>query len=443
MVKIGTTGLNGRLQQRFEKLVAEHLSPADRLAAGLRSLPGTGSAMASTQAAWRFYHNASITLRQIFSPVLAATKLAVAESCDEYFLVPVDWCNFRYARHQHKEDRVALSQSRDQGYELLTGLALSDRDGQPLGPVWQELRAADGVHATHSDQVRPAISVLDEIDHNLHFTQQQQFDKPAVFVIDAEAESVAHLRRWHAAGHLFLVRGDANSTVEHGGENLKLSVLGDALRSEGRFEATGTVQFKQQTVHQWVAETAVVLTRPAYPRRKGEQRKAVPGPPLPLRLVVTELRNDQGDVLAIWYLLTNVPPEVTARRISQWYYWRWKIESFHKLLKSAGQQMEQWHQRSGEAVARRLAVASMACVIVWQLQVNSSPEAEELRKVLIRLSGRQMKHGKPFTAPALLAGFWVLLSMLDLLETYNLQTLREITQAALPWQRTKMNAKPV
>ena len=29
-----------------------------------------------------------------------------------------------------------------------------------------------------------------------------------------------------------------------------------------------------------------------------------------------------------------------------WYYWRWKIESFFKLLKSAGQQLESWQQPS-------------------------------------------------------------------------------------------------
>jgi hypothetical protein len=50
-----------------------------------------------------------------------------------------------------------------------------------------------------------------------------------------------------------------------------------------------------------------------------------------------------------------------------WYYWRWRIECYHKLLKSAGQRVEQWQQESAAAVARRLAVSAMSAVVVWHL----------------------------------------------------------------------------
>jgi hypothetical protein len=43
-----------RLQRRYLQLVQEHLSPVQAIAAGLRALPGTAQAFASTQAAWRF-----------------------------------------------------------------------------------------------------------------------------------------------------------------------------------------------------------------------------------------------------------------------------------------------------------------------------------------------------------------------------------------------------
>ncbi len=61
-------------------------------------------------------------------------------------------------------------------------------------------------------------------------------------------------------------------------------------------------------------------------------------------------------------------------------------------------------QETGPAVARRLLVAAMACVTVWHLQADESVEAQELKSVLIRLSGRQTKRSRPHTAPALLAG---------------------------------------
>lgn len=108
------------------------------------------------------------------------------------------------------------------------------------------------------------------------------------------------------------------------------------------------------------------------------------------------------------------------------YYWRWNIESFFKLLKSQGQQLEEWEQETGPAIARRLLVAAMACVLVWQLAQDSSPPAEELKQVLVRLSGRQMKRGRPYTTPALLAGLWPLLAMLALLEHHDLDQIRHL-----------------
>ena len=117
------------------------------------------------------------------------------------------------------------------------------------------------------------------------------------------------------------------------------------------------------------------------------------------------------------------PPHLHLRR-----HHGWHIESFFKLLKGAGQQLESWQQETGEAIARRLLVACMACVAVWQLARAQGEQAETLRGLLVRLSGRQMKYGVAFTLPALLAGTWVLLSMLEVLEHHDLDDLRRLAQ---------------
>lgn len=428
-------GLNSRLSSRYMTLVDEHLSPAFRGAAGLRSLPGTASPMAATQAAWRFLKHPEISLRQLFAPLLSSVVGEIGVSCDRYVLVACDWCNLHYTHHSRKRDRVTLSQKKDFGYELFSGLALSDRDGQALGPLWMEMRASDGLHSTHCDQLRPAISVLDELAHNFYFTQQLDLPVSPVFIIDAEADSASHMRQCDRSGNLFLFRADAINSARHGQEQQKLSAIADSMRDSGAFQFARKVKFKQHSVEQWVAHTDVVLTRAARPQRQGEKRQAIPGEPLPLRLIVSELRNQAGERLAIWYLLTNVPESISSHQIVLWYYWRWQIENYHKLLKSAGQEIEHWQQKTAEAIVRRLAIASMACVIVWRLQKDESPEAEQLRNLLVRLSGRQMAYGKKHTAPALLAGFGVLLSMLDILETYDVESLKEIAKSANHWAR--------
>lgn len=82
-------------------------------------------------------------------------------------------------------------------------------------------------------------------------------------------------------------------------------------------------------------------------------------------------------------------------------------------------QLESWQQETGQAIARRLLVSCMACVLVWQIAAAKGPEAGELRTVLVRLSGKQMKYGVEYTKPALFAGLCSLLNTLDLLERYN------------------------
>ncbi len=427
------TFLHRKLQQRYCQLVEEHLSPANRLAAGLRALPRTAKAFASTQGAWRFYQHPGISLRDLAIPLLQAGRAAVTEDCDAFVLVVHDWSQLHYNSHPSKKDRVELTQSTDVGYELQTVLLVSDRDGSPLAPVSLSVRAADGVHCSRQASLRKPLSPLDELVPAMQFVEEQRFRKPAVHIIDSEADSVGHYREWaEQPRRYFLVRADKERVVQDNGQDRTLPQVQGRLRDAGKFRNAREVLYHGKKTQQWIAEAPVVLTKPARPRRKGQKRRIIRGPALPLRLVISEVRDGGGKVLAVWYLLTNVPESVSAATIALWYYWRWQVESYFKLMKSAGQELERWQQESANAIARRLLVASMACVTVWQLMRDESPEAAESRELLVRLSGRQMKRSQPFTAPALLAGMWVLLSVLYTLEHYDLDYLHRTACVLFP-----------
>lgn len=153
------------------------------------------------------------------------------------------------------------------------------------------------------------------------------------------------------------------------------------------------------------------------------------GKPIEARQVVSRILSDKGEVLANWLLISNVM-NVQAEDIAQWYYWRWKIESWFKLLKRAGHDLESWQQKTGEAIAKRLLVVSMACVVVWDIAAAKGKSAKQFRAFLIKLSGRQMKHNVACTNPALLAGLWVYLSMQEVLQTYSSDELEFMTSMA-------------
>jgi hypothetical protein len=377
--------------------------------------------------------NPRVTLRALAEPLLDVARQEVPAACDRYVLVAHDWSQLMYAQHDGKKDRVALSSRRvPEGYELQSALLVGDRDGAPLAPAVLSLRAADGVHCSRSWQVRAPLSPLDELAPAMAFIEGLSLGRPAVHIIDAEADSVAHFREWSEQPWLFyLVRAD-DRIVEYQECEQRCSAIKNALREAGAFRHVREVEYHGDAAQQWVVEVPVRLLRPGQRNRPGVgDRRKVPGPPLPLRLIIAEVRDSDGKVLATWYLLTNVPADADPSTIALWYYWRWRIESFFKLLKSAGMNVEQWQQESASAIAKRLLVASMACVVVWHLARSQAPQAEEARNLLVRLSGRQVKRTKKFTMPAMLAGLWVLLAMTEVLESYSPEELRELAHIAL------------
>jgi hypothetical protein len=419
-----------------------HLSVAHRVAAGLHGEPGLSSSFAATQAAWRFFSNDATTLPVLAGPLLDCAAAAIPDTCDSYTLVALDWSNLHLAGHAARSDRVELANRSDLGYELLTALAVSDCDGSPIAPLCLELRCAAGVHSTRSQQVLEVASTLDAVapvmKHIAEFIATAALAKPPVFIIDREADSVGHFRQWAQGGHLFVVRANDTPLVQYGDRATPLSEVADSLRASMAFSRV--VEFHGSSARQYVAQTQVTLTRPATTHRMDKasgknKRVRTKGKPLALRLVVAEVRDDEGQVLARWLILTNLPQSIDAATVALWYYWRWRIETYHKLLKGAGQQVESWQQESASAIAKRLVVATMACVVVWKLARSTNPAAAQLRQALIGLSARQMKRGdkaRSFTEPALLAGLELLLKMMIVLEHHDLDELRRLLEAALP-----------
>ena len=175
-----------------------------------------------------------------------------------------------------------------------------------------------------------------------------------------------------------------------------------------------------------------MLHRPGR-RKEGNKKVEIPGPPLPLRLVVTEVRDDKGRVLARWLLLSNVPAELAdAATIARWYYFRWRIESLHKLLKSAGWQLERWLQRDGQKLMIKLLLALGAVRSIWALERQHDVASVAFQQLLMQLSGRQTKRGRAITTSGLLAGLWVLPGALGALARHGPEQINTMLEDHLP-----------
>jgi hypothetical protein len=424
--------------------VSEHSHAVNAAVTGLSTLPGAAKPFTAARAMTRFVNHSDIPFHAIIEPAQDAVRTELAERPGRFVLIVHDWSMFNFNSHSSKSDRYVRSHETDLGYELGSALAVDAYDGGPLGPMEFRLRTGHGMLSTRIGGADLPPGHIDEVDAVMAAASSWGLNRTPVHVIDREADSVGHYRRWHAAGHRFVVRADHNRVVLHEGRERALSdIVADlkdsftVLRNPAGQPEVVTIQAGTGVVH--VAETEVVLHRPA--RHYTGERTAsgakkqveVPGPPLRLRLVVTRVIDDAGKILAQWMLLTNLSREdADASTIGRWYAWRWRIETYHKLLKSSGMNAEAWQQESGEAFLRRLCVASMACLTVWHLQRDETPAAARLRVVLVRLSGRLTKHKVESTAPALLAGLERLLAIDDLMQVENLDEILELARQQLP-----------
>lgn len=377
---------------------------------GCSTAPGPGATVSRRAAAsfaqqlWRFCRNKRVRFSALIQPLIQRVR---DEAPTAGVLLAVhDWSTLAFGTHPSKTDRRQLTHAADVGYDLATVLMVRGTDGAPLAPVSVSLATQAAVLSTQPDPVAD-VAHVDQLLPRMAFVASLKLGVPVVHVIDREADSVGHWRDWSTAGHRVLVRAD-DRIVWHDGRERTLVDVADELKSAGGLAAAGEALYRGRKAWRFVGQTDVILHRPAK-RWDGERRLVIAGEPLGLRLVVVELRDVAGRVLSRWLLLTNVPAgEADAATVASWYYWRWRIESLHKLLKSAGWQLESWLQRNGTRVLRKVLLALAACVGVWALERRSDASSESLKSLLVSLSGRQTKRRQRVTTPALLAGLWVL-----------------------------------
>lgn len=296
--------------------------------------------------------------------------------------------------------------------------------------IAQNLVCASGIWQSRKERIQEDNpSHLDELSERLDWIEARQLSKTLVHIIDREADSVGHLRQWGKQGHMWLIRVKESSKARSENGEMALSRIAENLP----FHATRSVACKGQTCTQWVASTNVVLTRPAKPKRfdaHGVRVSRIPGEPLATRLAVSKITNVDGDLVAQWYLLTNAPDHIDEAQLALWYYFLWEVETFFKLLKSAGHQLESWEQETARATFNRILIATQACVMAWALMAASDEAAIKARLFLVRLPGRQMKRTRPATIPAILDGMFILFTMFEALEQYSISELREFAHIA-------------
>ena len=306
---------------------------------------------------------------------MQATRERIAKT-DDIILVLQDTTEFSFKKNDPssvgftRNSHVKLWDHRRpvvvpvRGVLLHFSLALTT-DGLPLGltsaKVWTRKKFKDSkAIARKINRTRVPIEEKESYRwiQNLRETADY-FDQPqrCVHVGDRESDIYELYCEAEKRGAKFIVRIQTDRLAEDGSskisEEMKLVKIKGRHRIEVR-DAKGNIS----VVNLELQYRQMIVNPPI-----GKQKRY---PNLPLTIIYARDRgNPKGRKRIEWKLITNLPVKSRKDAIEKmnWYALRWKIEVFHKILKS-GWRAEESKLRTAERLANLIAVF---CILSWRV----------------------------------------------------------------------------
>jgi hypothetical protein len=352
-----------RLKARLRKLLGD----LGRRIGG--TVPAACQDWAATKAAYRFFSNPRVDEGVILAGHVAATATRFAATSGTV-LVLHDTTEFSFTRDtpdgvgylSYVKGRHATHTAC--GLLMHSSLVLTT-DGLPLGlaavKFWSR-RAFKGTNA-RKRRVNPTRVPIEEkesvrwLDNLTRSTRQLGDADRCVHVADREGDIFELFHAAHDARTHFLIRTAVDRLAGRGGTTVAKVMRRQPIR--------GTHEVEVRDDHGAVSTAAVqvrfcrVTVHPPVSKRKRYG-------PLSLTVIHAYERGTPAGRKPIrWKLLTDLAVENLAGAVEKlnWYASRWRLETYHKVLKS-GCQAEQSKLRTAERLTNLLAVL---CVVGWRV----------------------------------------------------------------------------
>jgi hypothetical protein len=358
-----------RLGKRFRSLLAQlSSSPGD-------SIPLVCQDWANTKAAYRFFDNDRVSEVEILGGHFQATRDRAAAT-DGPILVMHDTTEFSYKR----EDIEAIGKTRINiagayrdgmpryitacGILMHSSLAVTT-EGLPLGltaiKFWsrEKFKGANAL----KKRINPTRVPIEEkesirwLDNLKQSTELLGDAARCVHIGDRESDIYELFCTAHDAGTQFLLRTCVDRFAGDGEHTIASEMNEVDCKGLHRVE----VRDRHGKISEAVLELKfrrILVQPPLYKQRRY--------PALELTVLhATERGKPKGRDPIEWKLTTNLPVTSRAQAIEklQWYALRWRIEVFHKILKS-GCQAEQSKLRTAERLVNLLATF---CILSWRI----------------------------------------------------------------------------
>jgi Transposase DNA-binding/Transposase Tn5 dimerisation domain len=353
-----------RLRQRLHQLLQQ-------LSSGLgESIPLACQDWANTKAAYRFFSNERITEQDILEGHWQATQRRVAAT-NGPVLVLHDTTEFSFSRRRIKGMGALYRYSRARCGDLtLCGMLMHSSlvvttEGLPLGL------------AAVKFWTRKKFKGTNALKRSVNPTRVPIAQKESIRWLENLEQSTARLGGAERLVHI----GDRGSdiyelfcTAQNAGTKFVLRTCVDRLAEDGRKTIAAVLkQVPVKAVHRvegtdrhgQVSEAVLEIKYRRLCVYAPEAKQKHYGP-LQLTVIYARERDKpKGRERVDWKLITNLPVRSRSEAIEKldWYACRWKIELFHKVLKS-GCQAEEYKLRTADRLVKLLAVL---CILAWRV----------------------------------------------------------------------------
>jgi hypothetical protein len=320
---------------------------------------------ANTKAAYRFFSNPRINEEEILSGHFASTQ-ARAAALQEPLLVLHDTTEFTFQSNGPSIGLISnLPRKRTVCGLLMHSSLVVTTDGLPLGLAAVKFWTRRHFKGTTALQrtVNPTRIPIEEKESFKWLENIRQatglLQRPAngIHVADREGDIFELFCAAQEVGTKFLVRTCVDRLARDGGTTIHRVMRRVAVQGTHEIEVRDRDGKPDQATLEIKYETIRVLPpigkQAAYPE-------------LELTVIhAKETSRPRRRERIEWKLLTNLPVHTLENALEKirWYALRWKIETFHKILKS-GCRAEQAKLRTAERLTRLLAVF---CILSWRV----------------------------------------------------------------------------
>ena len=371
--EFGDERLNNRLAKLLEQLASD---PAASISAACQD-------PYQAKAAYRFVGNDDVTTEAITQITRDVTVKRINESKPAVVLVPQDTCELNYSNLKATEGLGNICRKKAiMGVVAHSAMALSET-GETFGLLAQKLWIRPPEDFGRSDALRKKLPIEEKESYKWLETLENveaSFSKGTmvVHICDREGDIFEFFCKAEKEGALYLCRNAHNRNVLEENELKKLDDLVDSLPESGRISIRvprdSHTSRRERNAEVEIKHGKCKITRPSNFVSNGKW----PGSIEVYIVSAIEIEPPKGQEKIFWQLITNVATESFEDAVTriQWYTQRWKIETFHRTLKS-GCKVEELQSESAEKLMKLIAIYSIIAMEIMQLSYVARTRPDE------------------------------------------------------------------